>query len=201
MQDTKEYIIQTAFEVFLTKGYDSATMTVLQQELKMARGAMYRYFESKEDLFKTVIDRYFWGMIEFARPAFSDDMALQDRMDSACRNLKKLAFHLDKINGHEIMFLNYTAMVIQAAKHYPGFLERWKKDQLGEVKKWEKAIKNSIEKGEVRKDINVKITAHLFAKSFSGESVHDETGPGKDFLRGVAETRKVMDYIYSLIKV
>ena len=41
MKNRKEYILEKAFDVFMSKGYDSVSITVLQKELGMSRGAMY----------------------------------------------------------------------------------------------------------------------------------------------------------------
>ncbi len=197
MQDKKEYILEKAFEVFMAKGYDSASMTVLQKELKIARGGMYRYFESKDALFRAVIDKYFWGFIEFVSPYFKDDMTLAERIEQSYKSLKQVAEYLDKIMHHEVVFLNYTALIIQAAKHYPGFAERASKYRDDEFKKWKLTIENSIAKGEVRKDIDVKIIAQVFTKAVVSE---DERGTKKNFKRSADNTKKTLDYIYSLIK-
>ncbi len=197
MQDRREYIIEKAFEIFMAKGYDSVSMTVLQQKLEMSRGAMYRYFESKDDLFKAVIDKYLYGLIEFIQPDFRNDTTLAERIEQSYQTLKKVSSYFDKIEGIQVVFLNYTALTIQAAKHYPGFLEKLKKYKETDVKNWSRAIENSIDRGEVRKDINVKIMALVFAKAVD---FSDPDKPGRNFSRASEDSKKMMDYIYSLIK-
>lgn len=198
MQDRKEYILEKAFEVFMTKGYDSSSMTVLQQELKISRGAMYRYYDSKDDLFKAVVDRYFFGLVEYLIPTVSDDTTLYERIEQSYHNLKKICRHFDEIDGLDAAFLNYTAFVIQAAKVYPNFIERMRDYKEKEVRNWQKSIENSIKRGEVRSDVDVKIMSQIFAKAFD---MNDPDRPGnKCFSKTAENTRKMMKYVYSLIK-
>jgi len=181
----------------MSKGYDSVSMTVLQQELKMSRGAMYRYFESKDDLFKAVIDKYVFGLMEMIKPKFSDDITVAERIELMYTHVQNICKFLDNLENVEVKFLNYTALIIQGAKRYPNFLDKLKKHKEHNLNVWRKAIKNSIEKGEIRKDINVEIMAKIFAKSFD---LSDNSDAHNTFLKGAKSGKKIMEYIYSLIK-
>ena len=189
--------MEKAFEVFMAKGYDSVSMTVLQKKLEMSRGAMYRYFESKEDLFKAVVDKHLFGLIDFIRPSFSNDITVKIRIEQSYQALKKAGSYFDKIEGIEVVFLNYTAFIIQAAKHYPGFLDKMKKRKESELKSWRQAIENSINEGEISNDVDIKIMAQVFSKAVD---FSDPDKPGKNFSKASENSKKMMDYIYSLIK-
>ncbi len=198
MQDRKSYIIEKAFEVFMAKGYDSASMTVLQQELKMSRGAMYRYFESKDDLFIAVINKYVFGLLEMIKPKFDDNITVIERIELTYQHMQSIGKFLDSLENIEVKFLNYTALTIQAAKIYPNFLEKLKKHKDYNLHVWKKALKNSVEKGEVRSDINIEIMAKIFAKSFD---LADNSDAENCFMKSMKSGKKMMEYIYSLIKV
>lgn len=199
MQDRKEYIIEKAFEVFMAKGYDSVSMTVLQQKLKMSRGAMYRYFESKDDLFRAVIDKYFFRAIDLLIPDFDDNITVSEKIELTDQHLRSIYKYFDKLESIEIKFLNYTALVIQAAKKVPNFLDRMKDYREKDVKSWERAIVNSIKAGEVKPDLDIKLTSQIFSKAFNLADSSDQ--PRKSFLGGAETNRKTMDYLYSLIKI
>ena len=200
MQDKKNYILSKSFEVFLAKGYDSASMTVLQKELNISRGAMYRYFESKDDLLKAVVDKYFFSILDELNPNQEDsDITLIEKIDHTYLRLKKIGQSLDNMENLEIKFLNFTALMIQAAKRYPGFLNKLKIRKAHALRFWEKAIRNSITKGEVRSDVEVEIMAKLFAKAINFSDDSEELS--KSFLRKIKNSQKIMMYIYSLVKV
>lgn len=54
--ERKKEIIQTARELFQTKEYDKMTMKDLMDKLNIAKGTIYHYFSSKEDLLEAVVE-------------------------------------------------------------------------------------------------------------------------------------------------
>jgi len=63
-EERKREIVATACELFLSKGYDSTTMKDVMRQLGIAKGTIYHYFSSKEDLLEAVIDRVAEGEME-----------------------------------------------------------------------------------------------------------------------------------------
>ncbi len=57
--DAKERILLDAFGLFLNNGYKNTSMTDLVKQTKLSKGAFYHYFKNKEEIYKSVIDRYF----------------------------------------------------------------------------------------------------------------------------------------------
>ncbi|MGY3750348.1 TetR/AcrR family transcriptional regulator [Vagococcus acidifermentans] len=49
-RETKELIVSTAMELFMSKGYDSATMQNIMDETGLSKGALYHHFKSKNDI-------------------------------------------------------------------------------------------------------------------------------------------------------
>lgn len=61
----RQEILDTAMEVFLEKGYEAATMRDIAAAMHVVPGLCYRYFESKQALYDTVIEQY---VAEITRP-------------------------------------------------------------------------------------------------------------------------------------
>ena len=197
MKNRKEYILEKAFDVFMSKGYDSASISVLQKELSMSRGAMYRYFKSKDELFIEIIDRYVFGLIDRFMPKVAEDTTLAELIEYLTRYHKKLYVHLDKHNM-ETHFLNFTALIIQAAKHYPGFPEKIKAINDKSIKLWKMAIINGIAKNEIRDDVDVDILAGLFSTGSKNlEDIEHEFE--SRFMQKVRIWKREKEYLYSLI--
>jgi AcrR family transcriptional regulator len=53
---TRERILEVALEVFAERGLHGATMTEIAKRAGLTGGALYRYFPSKEEVFKAVVD-------------------------------------------------------------------------------------------------------------------------------------------------
>lgn len=58
-KERKEEILLTAFEEFALKGYKSASLSIIIRKLELAKGSFYRYFSSKKDLFRYLIEEGF----------------------------------------------------------------------------------------------------------------------------------------------
>lgn len=54
----RQEILDTAMTVFMEKGYEAATMRDIAAAMHVVPGLCYRYFESKQVLYDTVIDQY-----------------------------------------------------------------------------------------------------------------------------------------------
>ncbi|WP_317897812.1 TetR/AcrR family transcriptional regulator [Aurantibacillus circumpalustris] len=54
-QLTKESIMESALDVFITKGYSKTTTNNIITKINLTKGAFYFHFNDKEDLFKQVI--------------------------------------------------------------------------------------------------------------------------------------------------
>ncbi len=54
-EERRREIIEAACQLFLTKGYDSTTMKDVMAHLHIAKGTIYHYFGSKEELLEAVI--------------------------------------------------------------------------------------------------------------------------------------------------
>lgn len=197
MQDRKEYIVERAFEVFISKGYDSASMTVLHKELGISRGAMYRYFKSKDDLFIAVVDKYVFGMLNNCHPQFDEETSIRKRIDELFRNLILLGEYLDGIENMQVKFLNFTALMIQAAKIYPDFIEKVQNGRRRSFREWKKVVEYGVRSGELREDVNPEIVAQFFCKMLNFINSEEMS---KGFAEGVKSGKKQINYFYSMIK-
>jgi len=55
MNKTKRDIFQAAIKIFSTNGYDGATMDEISASAGVAKGTVYYYFKSKDEVFKYII--------------------------------------------------------------------------------------------------------------------------------------------------
>ncbi|WP_319226632.1 TetR/AcrR family transcriptional regulator [Draconibacterium orientale] len=58
-KNTKEHIIEVAISLFNRFGYKKTTIDEIAEIADKSKGAIYHYFESKEELFRVIIDRKF----------------------------------------------------------------------------------------------------------------------------------------------
>jgi AcrR family transcriptional regulator len=56
VEQRRREIIEAAYEVFSTKGYQAAGIADIAERLEMGHGTFYRYFKNKRDILDQVID-------------------------------------------------------------------------------------------------------------------------------------------------
>ena len=57
-QDIKEKILNTAIKLFLCNGFRSTTVKELTDAARIAKGTLYLYFKSKENILENIIDKF-----------------------------------------------------------------------------------------------------------------------------------------------
>ena len=57
MGEAKENILQTALRLFARDGYEAVSVSQLAGELGLTKGALYRHFKSKQDIFDQILLR------------------------------------------------------------------------------------------------------------------------------------------------
>lgn len=78
---TKEQIVDSASDMFLTKGYTSTSVDEIAENADVTKGAVYWHFGSKKDLFEFVLSRVLdqYGILNFAHE-LPEKMTYEQRM-------------------------------------------------------------------------------------------------------------------------
>lgn len=100
---TRSMILDAARDLFVTKGYQNASMRDIAKILKYSHGAIYYHFKNKAELFYALVDEHF-GML---------DRLLDETMEQELDPKEKLKqilvgyikFGLTHQSHYEIMFL------------------------------------------------------------------------------------------------
>jgi AcrR family transcriptional regulator len=66
--DRKAQIIQAALELFARQGYHNTSMQQIATKAKISKGLTYNYFESKDDLVKTIVFQIMESVMEQINP-------------------------------------------------------------------------------------------------------------------------------------
>lgn len=66
MSETKENILIVALHLFAREGYEAVSVSRISSELGMTKGALYRHYQSKRDIFDHIVKRMEQGDSEQA---------------------------------------------------------------------------------------------------------------------------------------
>lgn len=102
MADTKENILNTALRLFAQSGYEATSVSDIAGELHMTKGALYKHYKNKQDIFDSIVKRLYRVDAERAKafgapeepfdkaPHTFGDMSMEQMIDFLENQLKYL---------------------------------------------------------------------------------------------------------------
>jgi TetR/AcrR family transcriptional regulator, transcriptional repressor for nem operon len=158
MDNTKEFIIDEAFKLFLNHSYEAVSISEISNAIGFTKGALYHHFKNKEELFKCVVDKYLnihSAIIDV------EAVSLLEYIQIGTAEAEKI---IRKLFGFTLVYtpMNYMSMFADAFRHYPGYAELKSEFIGGEIEKIQKVLENAINTGEIRADINTSVIATNF---------------------------------------
>ena len=158
MADTKEYIIEQSYKLFLEKSYEGVSISDISNSIGFTIGALYHHFVNKEDLFKAVCDRYLSviGLVELR-----DDISLAEYIQLSVDHVRKVIYTIC-IDDTPFIPANYLSLLIDALRHYPGYAEEGNKFFALVINNLKNILDRAVQTGEVRDDIDTYATALNF---------------------------------------
>lgn len=188
-----------AFKLFLTKRYDAVSVSDIEKESGMTRGAITYYGKDKRGLFYDVV-RHF--LIDSQNLDFKlrkrDFENLSDFIEEYVRSCQETMAKFHQIdltveNGSRA----YMALILQICDFFPDLHEQYLENRNKELLKWIEIIQVAIGNKEIKNDIDVITTAKMFMNVFYGQSYLDALSVGLN----TVELRLQFQYIYRLIKI
>ncbi|KAA0111140.1 TetR/AcrR family transcriptional regulator [Mycolicibacterium sp. P1-5] len=152
--ETRERIMRAAREVFSELGYDAATFQAIAIRADLTRPAINHYFASKRLLYQEVVDQTNASVIESAVHQSQRESTLAGRI----RVFIEAAVHAQGQDRSVAAFL--VTSVLESERH-PELAESnhdSREFTRGYVKA---AIKDAVESGEVRPDIDIEAAAEM----------------------------------------
>lgn len=95
MVDTKENILMTALRLFARDGYAAVSVSTIAGELGMTKGALYKHYKNKRDIFDSIVERMYQIDADRSRqyevPEEKYELASTAYMNVSMDNIKNFA--------------------------------------------------------------------------------------------------------------
>jgi len=158
MNNTKELIIDEAFELFLNHSYEAVSINDISKAIGFTKSALYYHFKNKEALFKSVVDKYLFI------PELIADIQLISLGGCVHLSHSRAEEIIRKLFGLSFVFspINYMSLFSDAFQYYPGYAESKGIFINNEIERTRMVLENAIKSGEIRNDINPTIIATNF---------------------------------------
>jgi AcrR family transcriptional regulator len=172
MSQTKEFILKTAFSLFLQKNYKAVTLKEIVDKTGLSKGAFYHYYTSKEKLFFEVVDAFFFNAMlvdynQFRKTSLKDFYI--DYADHIQKSFKELKEHF--VIGNPEANINFIHILFDAIDIFPGFRDKLLKVMNDELNEWTKMISIARKNNEFTSPMTDEQIARMFVYSNDGISL------------------------------
>ena len=120
-QEKRELILDTALEVFATHGFHGTSISMIAKHAGIAKGLLYNYFKSKEDLLRAIIDEGLKDALGTYTPLLENKISEDDLTPELFQEVFRKFFTAMKENVN--FWRLYYAIAMQ-----PGIMEMIIKD-------------------------------------------------------------------------
>lgn len=170
--DTRELIIQNSFILFIKNGIKEVSINEIIHSCNLSKGAFYHYFESKEQVYMEVLNRFFFSYFKKQNVYYSVDLPLKEKLERFERSFlvpyKEIAGLLkaDQLT-------TYFRFLFQAASNYETIRKRVNIHFYRKGYYLYQILETAKEVGEIRSDIDSEIAARQLLTMLIGETILD----------------------------
>lgn len=195
IEDRRDKILLKAVELYMIEGYANVSITDLQAALDMGRGTLYYYFKDKDDLFQEVVDVFLIKPKQRALDRVKDTVTIPEMIEAMLYYLNQLQEFYNQVENKNINTSNVVTMMYTAYSRFPELFKKARRMYEHELNLWIQAIKNSMRAGEVRGNVPIETTAHMFLH------IKDGWDPGRSGVPMNFDIFPVQyNYLYDLIR-
>lgn len=154
----QEEILEAARSVFAEKGFDGATVDEIAERADFSKGSIYGYFESKEDLFLSLIEHEIDKLLRVVEKSLED---LEDPIRTTENLIRGTLIYLDRNRAYLRIFTPERAGLTK--KRHPDLVKRILPKFRRPVGLIAQCFRQGIKKGLIRKVDPVLAADMLFA--------------------------------------
>ncbi len=184
----REVILDVAAGLFARYGFRKTSVADIIREAGVARATVYKYFSSKDDIFKAVIEREIQDVLRKVREEVEKESTTQDRLRVAV--LTHTAEIRKKVNAYRMAKEVMSDVIPRAEKD----VERVALEAL-KVYRW--ILTEGVKAGEIAVD-DVETTAWSILLVFKGVFMTTATGHIQERMVGVIDA--LLDIIWNGLK-
>lgn len=195
VEDRREKILLKAIELYMIEGYANVSITDLQEALNMGRGTLYYYFKDKDELFQEAVTTFLIQPKQRALDKVPNTVDIPCMIETMLTYLYSLKAIYEQVENKNINTSNVVTVMYTAYSRFPELYKKARRLYEHELNLWIQAIKNSMRAGEIRGNVPIETTAHMFLH------IKDGWDPGR---AGVPMNFEIFpeqyNYLYELIR-
>lgn len=200
IDSSENRILAGAFQLFLEYSYEKVSTSLLEEKIGLTRGAIFYYAKNKNQLFRDVINKYVLEKQDVKNKMSSINIErvtlfefLNTYIDCAQKNINSMR---SLVNDESKAYGAYFRLLYQAQLNYEGFSELITQKFEEERSLLDQVVKDAIERGEIKQELNPAEVARHIRYIFIGNSFEESLKVGFK----IEEARSLILSYYNLIK-
>jgi AcrR family transcriptional regulator len=141
--ETKDKIISAGKEFFAKLGYEETTMSMIAKHVGVKKPSLYAHYDSKEDIFKAVLDQ------EFTEYTSSVRDTLSDHNKSVLKTLYDLLLRLSLFDDQNSSDFYYRYSRYQPTGLRDMIIQKYEETEIMMVRLFDELINRGKAQGEI----------------------------------------------------
>ncbi|MGN0318062.1 MAG: TetR/AcrR family transcriptional regulator [Lachnospira sp.] len=186
MSDTREKILMTALRLFARDGYEAVSVSTIAGELGMTKGALYKHYKNKRDIFDCIVERMY--QID-AKRAEKYELP-QEKYETQPETYKNQS--LERIMDFTLaQYIFWTQDDFASDFRKMLVLEQYRNTEMAElysqcivagpVEYMEDLFREMIEQGVLRQENPRQLAIEFYAPLFLLINMYDKTGENEEY--------------------
>lgn len=186
MTDTKERILLTALRLFAQDGYEAVSVSTIAGELGMTKGALYKHYKNKRDIFDCIVERIIKIDVERAKK-YEVPEATFDEVPLSYRNtsLKRIKIFIESqlhFWTEDEFACNFRKMLTLEQYRNPEMTDLYQKVfASGPVSYMEDLFREMIEQGVLNNNNSKLLALEFYAPLFLLMSISDASSNREEY--------------------
>jgi AcrR family transcriptional regulator len=150
-EDKRRLLLDAAVRVFARKGYHAARVGDIAEEAGVAYGLLYHYFQSKEDVLRSVFRETWRALIGTIR-------SVEETGDPPREQLRKVAEILLRSWRRDPDLVRVLVLEVTRSQHLEGEMD----EIAGSFAAIQEIIERGQEEGSMRPDVDAQLASYVF---------------------------------------
>ena len=198
MNGTRDTIIETAFLLFLKKGFKAVTLTDLEKAVGVTKGTFYYHFLNKEEVLKEGVTRYYRMLNNRRAEEMNRVHSLREFVDLTIHNLESIGHYGAKRLDSDIPEILCLSLMVEVISLYPEFKQMVSDTKISWMSKLEGVILEAKREREIRDDVDTSILAKNLLNISIG--LINYIVMHQDISYALSSVRYQYEQLYSLVK-
>lgn len=199
MNNTRRQIIETAFLLFLKKGFKAVRLSDIERAAKITRGTFYYHFTNKEEVLKEGVYAYYTLLNVNRTEEFERVNTLREYVNLTIHKLTGVHNYSAKTFNSEIPEILCLSLMVEVIALFPEFKKVVLASKMLRLSKLEQLILNAKRTGEIRNDVETSILAKNLLNI--GVGMINYLVMHQDVSYALSSIRSQYEQLYSLVAV